>query len=241
MASTADGSDADEPGEQASDSARAPFDAPMDSVANLRLLGEVQRRGLEAANLVIARLTERTNATSAGPVGSDGSAGPGQPASSNGSDPVTAMTETFVSSMAAMMAALSPDPWSPAAVSGRGSSAGDCGAAASPEVLHASGAAGESVEVDVWLHNYTDELAAGIELRSTDLLSAGGAVLATDCVHTRPEHPFDLSAESSRMVQLCVDLPVDTPAGRYRGVVAASHLADLWLVLDIDVRAADAV
>jgi hypothetical protein len=257
MASTADGTAADEPEEQASDSSRAPFDppvdsplgSPLDSMANLRLLGEVQRRGLEAANLVIARLTERTNATSAGPAGT---AGPDQAAVPNGSDPVTAMTETFVSSMAAMMAALSPESWSPGAVpgtgssarpgssSGTGSSSGDTAAAASPEVLHASGAAGETVEVDVWLHNYTDELAAGIELRSTGLLSAGGAVLSADRVHTRPEHPVDLSAESSRMVQLCVDLPADTPPGRYRGVVAASHLADLWLVLDLDVRAAHA-
>ena len=153
---------------------------------------------------------------------------------SNGSDPVTAMTETFVSSMAAMMAA-----WSPGAVSGPGSSAG-AAAPASPEVLHASGAAGQVVEVDVWLHNYTAELAEGIELRVADLVSAGGAALSADRVHTRPADPFDLSAESSRMVQLCVDLPDDTPAGHYRGVVAASHLADLWLVLDLDVRAADA-
>lgn len=225
MASTAAGTAAEEPDEQASDPAGAPFDA----VANLRLLGEVQRRGLEAANLVIARLTERTNAAKDATAGSNGSTG------STGSDPMTAMTEAFVSSMSAAVAAMAPD-----AVSGMGSSSRGPAASAVPEVVAASGAAGETVEVDVWLHNYTDELAAGIELHAIGLVSASGALLSADCITTRPQHPVDLSAESSRAVQLRVDLPADTPAGRYRGVVAASHLADLWLVLEVDVRATDA-
>ena len=49
---------------------------------------------------------------------------------------------------------------------------------------------------------------------------------------------FDLSAASSRPVQLTVDLPSDAVPGRYRAIVTAANLADLWLVLAVDVLAA---
>ncbi len=192
---------------------------PLDSVANLRLLGEVQRRGLEAANQVIARLTERTNA-----------AGPGA-ARSGGDDQMTAMADAFVESVSAAMATMTPmvDRIQP-------STTVQSGEPDSPEVLRAQGAPGEQVDVQLWMHNYTDALAQGIEIHLSELVRARGDRLSPRCVTLRPDHPFDLSAASSRSVQLTVDLATDVPPGRYRGIVTASHLADLWMVLEVEVR-----
>lgn len=221
MGSTEEGSAADMTDERASSGAPLPFDA----VANLRLLAEVQRRGVEAANLVIARLTERTNAPD--------SAG-GRPGPSDQADQMANLTDAFIDSVAAVATAMMPavDPQRAAATADARHDA------AAPEVLSAAGTAGESVEVELWLHNYTDELATGIELHSSELLHSGGERLSAGCVTARPSSPFDLTAKSSRSVQLCVDVPAGAPPGRYRGIVTAAHLADLWVVLQLEVQAA---
>ena len=186
---------------------------PFDAVANLRLLGEVQRRGLEAANVVIARLTERTNAGGT---------------SSTPSDQLAAMADAFLETVSAAAAAVSPG-------GGPGASRS---ASDRPEVLSVQGAAGTSVEVELWFHNYTDSLATDVDVHVTDLIDAHGRRLPADRVTVRPDGPFDLSASSSRSVALTVELPDTTAAGCYRGIVTAAHLSDLWLVLAIEVRGA---
>jgi hypothetical protein len=106
-------------------------------------------------------------------------------------------------------------------------------------VLPARGTPGGVAEVELWLHNYTDDLATGIEIHATELIDAHGGRLPSSRVSVQPDHPFDLSAASSRSVRLTVDLPADTSPGRYRGVVTAARLADLWLVLEVEVLDVD--
>jgi hypothetical protein len=195
---------------------------PFDAIANLKLLGEVQRRGLEAANLIIARLTERTNASdvSTAPTGQQ--------------DQMTAIADAFIESVSAVATAMSLDPGSvdraPNAQPDR---------AGLPGVLSARVAPGESTDAQLWMHNYTDDLATGIEIHLTDLIASHGSRLSAGCVSLQPDQPFDLTPASSRSVTMTIDLPPDTPIGRYRGVLTAAHLADLWLVLDVDVYEAD--
>jgi hypothetical protein len=212
MSSTAEDSSADAPdGDRPTDPG-----LPLDAVANLRLLGEVQRRGLEAANQVIARLTERTNAAGTGPAGA------------NGSNQMTAMTEAFVESLATAVSAMAPGARVPSAPS----AGHDPG---TPEVLSARGVAGAEIGVELWVHNYTDDPATAIEIHLTDLIRADGALLSSTCVSVRPDQPFDLSAASSRSVRLTIATPPDAAAGRYRAIVTAAHLADLWLVLELEL------
>ena len=143
---------------------------------------------------------------------------------------MTAMADAVVESVAVALAAMTPGvgPQRPSSASADGQGR--------PEVLSARGAPGERVGVELWMHNYTDDLATGIELHLSDLVGADGSRLAPSCVTAQPDRPFDLSAASSRSVQLTLDLPPDTSTGRYRGVLTASHLADLWLVLEVDVQ-----
>jgi hypothetical protein len=225
MGSTEEGSAADMTDERPSSGAPLPFDA----VANLRLLAEVQRRGVDAANLVIARLTERTNASGAGG---------GRPDLSDPADQMANLTDAFIDSVTAVATAMMP-AMMPAVDPLRSATTADARhGAAAPEVLSATGAAGESVELELWLHNYTDELTTGIELHSSELVHAGGERLPASCVTVRPSSPFDLTAQSSRSVRLCVDLPDGTSPGSYRGIVTAAHLADLWVVLQVEVQGA---
>lgn len=106
-------------------------------------------------------------------------------------------------------------------------------------MLSARVAPGESTDAQLWMHNYTDDLATGIEIHLTDLIASHGSRLSAGCVSLQPDQPFDLTPASSRSVTMTIDLPPDTPIGRYRGVLTAAHLADLWLVLDVDVYEAD--
>lgn len=238
MTGTAEGSSGDGEGHESSESSsgesRSPGSTlPFDAVANLRLLGEVQRRGLEAANQVISRLTERTNAARSG----DSTTGP--------QDQMAAMADAFIESVVAAAAAMAPGsdrPSGPPAgggpAAGRDRSDGKSGDPVAPEVLSSAGRPGESAHAQLWVHNYTDDPAAEIRIHFTELIDACGSRLPNTCVTVRPDQPFDLSAASSRPVQLTVDLPSDAVPGRYRAIVTAANLADLWLVLAVDVLAA---
>lgn len=190
---------------------------PLDSMAGLRVLGEVQRLGLDAANSVIARLTERTNGSARRPAGDD-------PVEQLG-----ALAEVFVDSVlaAAGTARSSAGPLQ----------APDIGPGASgvPEVLSARAAVGERAELELWLHNYTDDVAREIRFHCTGLISSDGEHLEASGVTVGPPGPLELHAASSRRVQVCLDVPTDAAPGRYRGVLSAGGLADMWVVLEVEV------
>lgn len=222
------GSEERSPGESASGQA-----LPFDAVANLRLLGEVQRRGLDAANAVIARLTERTNAAA-----SNG-------ANTGPQDQMAAMADAFIESVVAVTTSMAPVGVQSSGPFPGGSrhsnAAGRASEPDSPELLSCRGTPGEAIDVALWVHNYTEDLATDVELHLTELISAGGARLSPSCVTVQPDGPFDLSAASSRQVTLTVGLTSDVTAGCYRSIVTAAHLADLWLVLVVEVEAGDSV
>src|SRR5690606_16515858 len=204
------------------DGETGPRSMPFDAVANLRMLGDVQRRGLEAAEAVIARLTERTN-----PAGSATPSAPGNPMSD--------VSSAFVDSVAALAAAMGSAVGVPT-----GASAQPAGGSGPVEVVATRTRPGVAAEVELWLHNYTDDPASGVEVHVTDLVAADGSLLSASNVQRRPDGPLELTPESSRRVRLVVDVGSDVPGGRYRGIATAANLADQWLVLEVEVSVVEA-
>lgn len=188
---------------------------PFDSLAGLRALGEVQRRGLEAANQVVSRLVAQPGAD------------PGPQGAANGADPVAqfvAMTEAWMNALSSMIPGDSPN----------GSAAAPEGIAADPLVMpHIT--AGTCGTGEFWLHNNSGASVSDVRLHCGDLRSHSGWALQADNVSFEPAEIRELPDRSSRGITLAVDVPTGTPPDVYRGSLLASNLPEVWLPIEVRV------
>lgn len=213
---------------------------PFDSLAGLRALGEVQRRGLEAANQVVSRLVQRPGAD-AGPLfgaetgSADGSSAGAGAGSGEPGDPVAqfaAMAETWMAAVSEVFSGASAGP------STRPAAAPE-GIAVDPLVMPVI-APGTSGAGEFWLHNNSGEAVREVRLHCGDLRSHCGGAIGADRIRFDPPEMAELPDRSSRGITLSIDVPHGTRADVYRGAVLASNLPEVWLPVEVRVAEHDA-
>lgn len=201
---------------------------PFDSLAGLRALGDVQRRGLEAANLVVSRLI--TQLERGGPLFGAEPPSPTEPDASravtNGTSDLftqwAQLTWSFFNGLLSQNGAASPSGVAPATVSAD---------AVSLTGTHPGGRA----EGELWLHNRSGAAVANVHVHCGDLRRHGGEAVAAACVRFDPACLEELPDLSSRGIRVTVEVPADAAPGVYRGTVLAANLPHVWLPIELDV------
>ena len=199
----------------------------FDTMANLRALGEVQRRGLEAANQVIGRLVEQTE-RSAPLFGAEPPGGGSSQAGSSG-DPFAQFADLMRSAVAAMFDAVS------------GGASASASPAAAPEGISTDALSldpvgpGASASGELWLHNRSGADVGGVRLHCGDLRTHDGWAIPADHVTFAPDGEFDLPDRTSRGIGVTVSVGVEAVPGVYRGTVLAANLPDVWLPVELVV------
>jgi hypothetical protein len=89
---------------------------------------------------------------------------------------------------------------------------------------------------EIWLHNSGSDAANDVVLRCGDLLTHDGLVMTSSAVHFDPA-VVPMPARSSRGVEVRVEPVDDVAPGRYRGMVLMSGFPDVWLPVEVAVRA----
>ena len=193
----------------------------------LGALADVQRRSLDAAASLVERLVstvdgQRSSDSDAGAVG-DGSSGMGGPVD----DLVARMTRLWRDSLTSLAGLV---------VDGDGvrPSEGVLQVGASPHAapLRLACAADATAELEVWVHNPTEEDRLGLRVHVTPPAAHDGSLLEK-AVEADPQ-VLDLPARSGRGVRLRV-APAGAVPGTYRGLVLVDGLPDQWLALEVQV------
>ena len=217
-----------------------PTRPPFDSMANLRALGDIQRRGLEAANLVIGRLMGQVEA--GGPL--FGAQPPGAAADGDAPRPapdlndlVAAYASLMSSFLGTLMGAMTTPGASAGSTPGRAANGSSSVVWADPLTLPPTAAGGRS-ESELWLHNRSGAAVTDVRVHCGDLRRHDGWAIASSTIDFEPVHLDELPDLTSRGIRAVVDVPADTPPGIYRGTVLAANLPSLWLVVELDVVAA---
>jgi hypothetical protein len=216
----------------------SPWAGPFDPAANVRALGDIQRRGLRAAADVVERLVTAVDGADGHEptAGGAATAGPGASAAD-----LQAAVELWaelarrsLQALAGLVPAAGPVPAGTGSPVPAGATLVDVGAKSPAAGLRLS-PGGDSVEV--WLHNGTHDERRDLrfhcgELRSHDGSSLGVAVTFAPAVVDR------LPGRSSRGVAVAVGPRGNGSAaapGTYRGLVLVTGLPDAWLPIEVTV------
>ncbi|MBK6309180.1 MAG: hypothetical protein IPH81_00830 [Candidatus Microthrix sp.] len=200
-------------------------------MANLRALGDIQRRGLEAANLVIGRLIGQVG--DGGPLfGAEPPTGAGD-RHPPGAPDLAAMTASYAALMSSFLGALGGAGGAPGPSNG-GSAPQRSDVWADPLRLPPTPPGGRA-EGELWLHNRSGAAAREIRVHCGDLRRHDGWTLAASTTNFEPDHLDELPDLASRGIRAVVDVPDDTPPGTYRGFVLAANLPSVWLVVELEV------
>jgi hypothetical protein len=94
---------------------------------------------------------------------------------------------------------------------------------------------GSTTSAPVWIHNHTDALVSGVELRLTDMTAPGGAQLDGSIAAFVPER-LEIAGRSSGTSQLYLGVPADAVPATYHGHVLASTLPAAALAAQLEVK-----
>ncbi len=124
-------------------------------------------------------------------------------------------------------------------VAGRGNGAPTdtsrpAGVTADPLVVESAPPGGRS-RGELWIHNRSGAPVASVAAHSADLRRHDGWSIPGTSVRFEPVVIDELPDLTSRGIHVTVDVPEDAPPGVYRGLVSASNLPDVWLVLELEV------
>jgi hypothetical protein len=230
-----------------------PWSSLFDPAANVRALGDIQRRGLWAAGELVDRLVGDDNpaATSAEEgdrdatdrAQRDGHGGSGAHAVPGGAPATAQLFQLWVDLLQQGFQAVSggtATPAVPTSANGHRGATVDLGAGVTIGTVRIDAAGGGpdgggSAEAEVWLHNGTAEPRAHVSLHCGDLRAHDGSLLPASAVRFDPERVDDLPARSSRGVVVSAVLDAERPAGVYRGLILATGAPDVWLPLEVVV------
>ena len=230
-----------EEGRSRSPDGGVPWASALDPAANLRVLADIQRRGLQAASEVAERLVTVVDGNGDGSTGRAPSVD-GQPIGDL-DGLVDLWGELMKRSLRAMVrlptaaaAASAPPNGAPAAEAADTPPTVDVGTSSVSAPLRLrTGAPGETpAEAEIWLHNGTTEEHRELHIHCGELRSPEGESLPA-----RPR--FDpevvtLPPRSSRGVLVTVELFDEWAApGPYRGMVLVSGLPGAWLPIEVVV------
>jgi hypothetical protein len=220
------------------------WSAAFDPAANLRVLGDIQRRGLRAAGEIVERLVAVV----------DGAPSPGQAKAKADDEPTVADLGTGVD-LWVEMAKRSLDVLGRLATATARSAGGAGGAGPDPDrpptVLDVDGTgeqdaielrvspASPAPTTEVWLHNGTTDAHHDLRLHGGELRSSAGIVLLGGLTFD-PELVTELPPRSSRGITIGVASGAgregETEPGTYRGVVMVTGLPDVWLPVTVVVE-----
>ncbi|MGI9053155.1 MAG: hypothetical protein ACR2HQ_10975 [Ilumatobacteraceae bacterium] len=217
-----------------------PWAAAFDPAANLQVLSELQRTGLEAARQLVDRFAGSISDDGgpapqypgAGTGTGDSGPGDGGPAASGLDGLIDLWAELAKSSLRALLTQLG--------AAGMGASAGGDGASgATRRVVVERGRRPDApaASTEIWLHNESHVERRDLRPHCGELRSADGALLAAG-VAFAPLRIERFAGRSSQAVTLRVrDVADDAVVGTYRGVVLVEGLPDVWLTLEVVVTA----
>lgn len=200
-------------------------------MANMRALGDIQRRGLEAANLVIGRLIGQVER--GGPL-----LGAEPPRTESGG---TSGAAPDVADLVAQYSSM-VSSWLVPFVGNGAPAAPGAGTTASsvvwvdPLTLPPSAPGGTS-QGEMWLHNRSGASVSDVRVHCGDLRRHDGWAIAGAHVTFAPPQLDELPDLTSRGLRTVVDVPPDAPPGTYRGTVLAANLPEVWLGIELEVVA----
>jgi len=213
------------------------WSAAFDPAANLRVLGDIQRRGLRAAGEIVERLITNVDgapsSTSSSSSSSSGEGGKGAAADLGaGVDMWVEMAKRSLDVVARLATTAGgrpqPEP-APTLVDVEGTGEQET-------IVLRVRASGTADPTEVWLHNGTAAARHDLRLHCGELRSSDAAVLPAGLTFD-PEVVAELPARSSRGITVGV-APWDGTAspGTYRGIVMVTGLADVWLPVTVVVE-----
>jgi hypothetical protein len=210
--------------------------AALDPAANLRALGEVQRRGLLAAGALVERLVAAVDGD--GDAGRDADADADADAEEAPAGDLDGVVDLWADLFKRSLRAITALPGSDGNGLGGASATTldvDRPSPAGPLRLTVDlGGAADQAGVELWLHNGTGEDRGRLSLHHGELRSHDGTALDAR-LRFDPAELDALPARSSRGVVVTVDLPDPAPAGTYRGVALVEGLPDAWLPVEVVV------
>jgi hypothetical protein len=206
--------------------------AALDPAANLRALGEVQRRGLQAAGALVERLVAAVDGD--GDAGRDADAAAEEAPAGDLDGVVDLWADLFKRSLRAITTLPGSDPNGGGAPSAATLDVDRPSPAAPLRLTVEQGGAADQGAVELWLHNGTGEDQGRLSLHHGELCSHDGTALAAR-LRFDPAELDALPARSSRGVVVTVELPDPAPAGTYRGVALVAGLPDAWLPIEVVV------
>jgi hypothetical protein len=221
-----------------------PWGFAFDPAANVRALGDVQRRGLHAAGQAVDRLlsTMDPGGARAGPAAGDhGTEGRRDGSDSDIGRLAALWTELVTSGLSEMMRL-----GSPAGQNGSGTIHTDSEARAWVDVGSGQSAGSVEVEADpsgstrtpgeVWLHNHSGGPLGPVRLHSGELRSPDGVTIPSAAVRFDPPVVEELPERSSRGVG--VSLGADRPPapGVYRGIIQAVGAPAVAIKIELTVQ-----
>ena len=220
---------------------RLPWGFVLDPTANATALGDVQRRGLEAARELIERVASTINHSGdeRGVAHANGATGP----EAGQSPPVGDFVQDWWEAAARLLTELAGGPGPPG---GRTSSE----STTEVDVHGTSRAPVWRVQADsngrlmapseLWLRNAQPRPVGPLRLSAGDLRAPDGALISAPCLRFDPVEVAELPARSARgvAVTVCAEQPLEP--GTYRGVVQAEGAPNLWITLELTVQSESA-
>jgi hypothetical protein len=192
-------------------------------------LGEIQRRGLQAAGALVERLVSTVDGLVPPSGAGDGGGGEEAAAAPDAVDDLVAgWAKLWRDSISGLASSLP--------VTAARAASLDVRAPAAPTALEVRLDGDGCGSVEVWVHNPSDEPYDELRLHCAPPVAHDGAALDPRSITPDPD-AFALPPRSSRGIRLAVDAPGAHP-GTYRSLVLVDGLPDQWLALEIHVPAA---
>jgi len=214
-----------------------PWGFVLDPAANVRALGDVQRRGLQAARELVDRAVSTIEHS-----GSSPATAPWSGARSTGTEqkpPLADLMQAWLELAARVMAAVPaadaapsggpepPEGWITLDVTGEGRP--------TPWRLRADASGRLLVPAELWLHNPSPNRVGPIRPSVGELRASVGTLLGPGCLRFDPSGAIDLPARSARGFAGTLSVEDPLEPGTYRGLVQVEGAPNLWVTLEIAV------
>jgi len=216
-----------------------PWAFVLDPAANARALGDVQRRGLRAAQELVDRVVGSIDPAQESTTGSrtNGSISNGAGPDAPFGDLVQACGELAAQVLAAMAGGSATVTNRPVPGAPERSITVDVTEPARPVVwrLRSDSKGQLLAPVELWLHNPSATPVGPLRLRVGALQAADGAVVGGSCVQFDPEEVAELPARSARGVEVALSVDEQLHPGTYRGLIQADGAPNVCVTLEIAV------
>ena len=189
---------------------------PVDPVAGLRAMADIQAEGLRAASELLDRVLDRGSTVY-------------PPADGNGDGEYTSVLDAWAELLERFAAGLAaPAAGAPAQVRL------GVDAVAAPLRIHWKDGEGSEAAFD--LHNETRGRLGPLRLHCGVPMDPEGATLHRADVHFEPEEIEELPAGASCRVTLALSAVGAPSPGTYRGTIQAAGAPSLWVPLEVSVE-----